>query len=133
MILLDTVVLSELRKNKPSLKVVSYLEQFSPQDVYLSVMTIGEIQIGIGRVESQNSVFAAQLSAWLKIIEKQFNDNILPVTNEIAKVWGDISVNIGNANLDNLIAATALHHNLTVVTRNMKHFAPLGVRCFNPF
>ncbi len=133
MILLDTVVLSELRKGKPNATVVSYLEQYSPHDVHISVMTLGEVQIGIGRVKPQNPVFAAALSEWLKTIERQFAGRILPVTNEIAKRWGDISVEIGNVNLDNLIAATALHHNLTVVTRNTKHFEPLGVRCFNPF
>ena len=136
MILLDTMVLSELRKSRPNGGVVTYLKAQSPETVFLSAMTIGEIEAGI---EKQRKVapdapeFAEELSQWLTLIELQFAPSILPVTPAIAKLWGRQCVQTSNKGIDNLIAATALCHNLTVVTRNVKDFEPTGVRVLNPF
>ncbi len=66
-------------------------------------------------------------------MELQFARSILPVTPAIAKLWGRLCAQTGNKGIDNLIAATALVHNLTVVTRNVNHFEPTGARVFNPF
>ena len=133
MILLDTVVLSELRKPKPHPKVVAYLKAQATQPVYISVLTLGEIEAGIERQRKTDPVFAAKLTQWLAQTEAQFGHCILPVTPAIAKMWGRLCVQTGNQGIDNLIAATALCHNLTVVTRNVKHFAPTGGRVFDPF
>ena len=133
MILLDTVVLSELRKTKPNPRVVAYLKSQAAQPVYISVLTLGEIEAGIERQRKTDSGFAAQLTQWLAQTEAQFGHCILPVTPAIAKMWGRLCAQTGNQGVDNLIAATALCHNLTVVTRNVKHFAPAGVRVFDPF
>ncbi len=133
MILLDTMVVSELRKAKPNLGVVSYLTAQNPQTTYLSAITIGEIEAGAERQRGRNPAFAEDLAQWLASTELQFAQNILPVSAAIAKLWGRLSVQTGNKGIDNLIAATALHHNLSVVTRNVKHFAPTGARVVNPF
>ena len=133
MILLDTVVLSELRRPKPHPKVVAYLKSQAAQPVYISVLTLGEIEAGIERQRKTDPAFAAKLTQWLAQTEAQFGHCILPVTPAIAKMWGRLCVRTGNTGIDNLIAATALCHNLTVVTRNVKHFAPAGVRVFDPF
>lgn len=133
MILLDTVVLSELRRAKPNAGVVAYLKSQANDGTFLSALTIGEIEAGIERQRSQNAEFAAELTQWLALIELQFAHCILPVTPAIAKLWGRLCVQTGNKGIDNLIAATALCHNLTVVTRNLKHFEPTGVRVFDPF
>lgn len=133
MILLDTVVLSELRKAKPDAGVVSYLQKQAPEAVFLSVMTVGEIEAGIERQRSANAEFADKLEDWLARTERQFARNILPVTPAIAKLWGRLCVQTGNQGIDNLIAATALCHNLTIVTRNVKHFEPTRARIFDPF
>lgn len=133
MILLDTVVLSELRRAKPNAGVVAYLKSQANDGTFLSALTIGEIEAGIERQRSQNAEFAAELTQWLALIELQFAHCILPVTPVIAKLWGRLCVQTGNKGIDNLIAATALCHNLTVVTRNLKHFEPTGVRVFDPF
>jgi predicted nucleic acid-binding protein len=132
-ILLDTVVLSELRRAKPNAGVVAYLKSQANDGTFLSALTIGEIEAGIERQRSQNAEFAAELTQWLALIELQFAHCILPVTPAIAKLWGRLCVQTGNKGIDNLIAATALCHNLTVVTRNLKHFEPTGVRVFDPF
>jgi predicted nucleic acid-binding protein len=133
MILLDTVVLSELRKAQPNPGVVAYLQTQSTDAIFLSALTLGEIEAGIERQRGPNPVFAAELEQWLGVLALQFAHCILPVTPLIAKLWGRLCVQTGNKGTDNLIAATALCHNLTVVTRNVKHFQPPGVRVFDPF
>ncbi len=133
MILLDTVVVSELRKAQPDAGVLAYLKGQAPDTVFLSVLTIGEVEAGIERQRSSNPEFADKLAQWLAVMELQFARSILPVTPVIAKLWGRLCVQTGNKGIDNLIAATALVHNLTVVTRNVKHFEPTGARVFNPF
>jgi predicted nucleic acid-binding protein len=132
-ILLDTVVVSELRKTQPDAGVLAFLKGQAPDTVFLSVLTIGEVEAGIERQRSSNPEFADKLAQWLAVMELQFARSILPVTPVIAKLWGRLCVQTGNKGIDNLIAATALVHNLTVVTRNVKHFEPTGARVFNPF
>ncbi len=133
MILLDTMVLSELRKARPNARVVAYLKSQAPDAVFVSALTIGEIEAGIEKQRSTAPDFAAELAQWLALMELQFAQNILPVTPAIAKLWGRLCVQTGNKGIDNLIAATALCHNLTVVTRNVKDFEPTGVRVWDPF
>lgn len=133
MILLDTVVLSELCKAKPNANVVAYLKSQAADATFLSALTIGEIEAGIERQRSQHPEFAVELAQWLVLMELQFAHCILPVTPVIAKLWGSLCVQTGNKGIDNLIAATALCHNLTIVTRNTKHFQPTGVRIVDTF
>lgn len=133
MILLDTVVLSELRKMRPNPGVVAYLQGQTSEAIFISALTLGEIEAGIERQRGPNAVFAAELEQWLAVLELQFAHCILPVTPLIAKLWGRLCVQTGNKSIDNLIAATALCHNLTIVTRNVKHFQPTGVRVHDPF
>ena len=133
MMLLDTVMLSELRKSAPNAGVVSFIEAQATDALFLSVLTVGEIEAGIEKQRTAAPEFAEELSQWLTVMELQFAQFILPVTPAIAKLWGRLCVQTGNKGVDNLIAATALCHNLTVVTRNVKDFEPTGVRVLNPF
>lgn len=133
MILLDTVVLSELRKSRPNAGVLAYLTAQPADSVFISALTVGEIEAGIERQRNVNPGFAAELTQWLAQTEMQFAAFILPVTPTIAKLWGRLCVQTGNTGIDNLIAATALSHNLTMVTRNARHCAPTGVRVVDPF
>jgi hypothetical protein len=131
--LLDTVVLSELRKRTPDPAVLSWLTQQQDASLFLSVVSLGEIERGIQKQRLVNALFAADLSQWLETLQILYAERILPVTPPIARRWGALSAQLGHDGVDLLIAATAIGHGLVVVTRNTRHFAPTGVRVFNPF
>ncbi len=131
--LLDTVVLSELRKRTPNQAVVSWLTQQQDTSLFLSVVSLGEIERGIEKQRLANAPFAAEPSHWLETLQTWCAERILPVTPPIARRWGALSAQLGNDGVDLLIAATAIGHGLGVVTRNTRHFAPTGVRLLNPF
>lgn len=133
MILLDTVVLSELRKNRPAPAVVKWLGNFREDQLYLSVVSLGEIERSIALKSPHDPQFASLLTDWLDVLQRSHADRILPVTPAIARCWGKLSAHLRNGSTDLLIAATALVHGLSVATRNVKHFGPSGVKVVNPF
>jgi len=135
MFLLDTVVLSELRKRgrARSAHVVAWLRSVEDDALYLSVVTIAEIERGIGRQRKADPRFAAELEAWLDIVLRAYGERILPLSVPIARRWGELAARLGHAGLDLAIAATALEHGLAVATRNIADFAPTGVAVVNPF
>lgn len=133
MYLLDTVVLSEMRKPHRHLGIERWLRDKTPDALFLSAITIGEIERGIVRQRATNPIFAETLGAWLDRTIEFYADRILPVTTAIGRRWGQLSARIGHGGADLLIAATALEHGLTVVTRNIRHFAPTGVAVEDPF
>jgi predicted nucleic acid-binding protein len=135
MFLLDTVVISELRKSARlrNRNVVGWISRVPSQDLFLSVMTIGEIERGIERQRQKNPAFANNLAAWLDMILRTHEGRIIPVGVAVARRWGRLSHRIGNKGLDLAIAATALEHGMTVATRNLSHFAATGVDLVNPF
>ncbi|HEY8710112.1 MAG TPA: type II toxin-antitoxin system VapC family toxin [Burkholderiaceae bacterium] len=131
MILLDTVVVSELRKARPNPRVIEWMRGLRESDVFLSVVTIGEIERGISKV--RDAEFAQALTRWLEDLLRFYGDRVLPVTPDIARRWGRLSADLGHEGADLLVAATAASHRLTVATRNVRHFAPTGVAVFDPF
>jgi len=133
MILLDTVILSELRKRAPRPAVVDWLKAHEDRELFISVVSIGEIERGIEKRRRADPAFAETLSRWLDDLLRFYVDRILPITPDIARRWGALSARIGNESADLLIAATALNHGLTVATRNVRHFTPTGVPTINPF
>ena len=133
MILLDTVVLSELRKSKPSPKVVTWLQKQRPDELFISVVSLGEIERGIVKARKTDAAFAQSLSTWLEDLVLLYNDRILAVSAPIARRWGRLSAGLGHDGADLLIAATALEHDLVVATRNERHFKPSGAGVLNPF
>ena len=135
MFLLDTVVLSELRKplRQRNPNLVYWIEAVSSQDLFVSVVTIGEIERGIERQRQLNPQFATSLAAWLDVVLRTYEGRILPVDITVARRWGRLSQQIGNRGLDLAIAATALEHGLTVVTRNVSDFERIGVSVLDPF
>ncbi len=133
MFLLDTVVLSELRKRQRNSGLVGWVRAQRSQDLFLSVISIGEIERGIVRQRGRDPEFAGLLADWLDRVLRLYSDRILGIDRNIARRWGRLSAPLGHEGADLLIAATALEHGLTVVTRNARHFEPTGVTTLNPF
>lgn len=133
MFLLDTVIVSELRKRQVDKGVLGWVSVQQESQLYLSVVTLGEIERGIEKRRKADLAFADELAVWLESLVRLYADRILPVTPSVARRWGRLSAQIGHESADLLIAATALSHGLTVVTRNIAHFAPTGVGLINPF
>jgi predicted nucleic acid-binding protein len=131
MYLLDTVVLSELRKRERDASLSSWVQRQRTSDLFLSVITIGEIERGVARTKDTD--FAQTLAGWLDRVLAVYSDRILPFELQIARRWGRLSAVLGNDSADLMIAATALEHGLIVVTRNVSDFAPTGVATLNPF
>ena len=131
--LFDTVVLSELRRAKPSRKVVQWIKAQKADSLFISVVSIGEIERGIEKARKSDAVFAAELEQWLETLLNLYADRVLQVSANAARLWGRLSARLGHDGADLLIAATALTHGSTVVTRNVEHYAPTGARVFDPF
>ena len=106
----------------------NWLHNLSSFDVYLSVVTIGEIERGIIQQKRINPDFASDLQHWLDVILSRYEPRILPLSINIARRWGQLSGELGHTSADLMIAATALEHNLTVATRNTRHFEPTQVK-----
>ncbi len=133
MYLLDIVVPSELRKRDGNPAVARWLRDKPADSLYLSVVTIGEIERGIVRLRGRDPAFAEALESWLGGMLLDYGDRILPINTRIARRWGGLSGRIGNDGADLLIAATALEHGLAVVTRNVRRFEATGVVVIDPF
>ena len=133
MFLIDTDVLSALRRRERHPEVVRWASTQRERDPYLSVVTIGEVERGIFQQQRRNPIFASELSVWLDSVLSWYGDPILNVDVSTARRWGRLSGELGHRNADLLIAATALEHGLTVVTRNINHFEPTEVKTFYPF
>jgi predicted nucleic acid-binding protein len=133
MFLLDTDILSALRRRVRHPEAVAWLEAQRTVNLHLSVVTIGEIERGVAQQERRDPSFAGELARWLDLVLAWYGDRILMVDIPTARRWGRLSAALGHAGADLLIAATALEHGLTVVTRNVRHFEPTGVDVLNPF
>jgi len=131
--LLDTDILSSMRRKQRDANLQNWLHTLSSSDVYLSVVTIGEIERGIIQQKRINPDFANDLQHWLDVILSRYESRILPLTINIARRWGQLSGELGHTSADLMIAATALEHNLTVATRNTRHFEPTQVKLLNPY
>jgi predicted nucleic acid-binding protein len=130
--LLDTNVVSETRKPKPHGAVLEWIRAVPDQSLHVSVVTIGEIQAGIELTRERSAEKAAEIEAWLDQVAQTFN--VLPVDAPIFRRWARLMHRKPDHHLeDALIAATALSHGLTVVTRNVRDFEPFGVSLLNPF
>lgn len=137
MYLLDTNVVSELRKvrmGKADLAVASWADSVDAADLYLSVITVQELEIGVQLAERRDPVQGSLLRAWLNTqVLPAFNGRILSINTAVAVRSAHLHVPNPRPVRDGLIAATALVHEMTVVTRNVADFEPTGVAVFNPW
>ncbi|MBB6409395.1 type II toxin-antitoxin system VapC family toxin [Mesorhizobium sangaii] len=131
MYLLDTNIVSDVQRRLP--KPTEWLASIDPESLNLSVITIGEIERGIVKQRKVDAERATRLDLWLRELRRDNADRILAVTEDVALVWGRISAGRTRGSADTLIAATALVHDLILVTRNVTGFDDTGVTLFNPW
>ena len=132
MYLIDTDILSALRRRNRSPEIVKWISTQRMADLYLSVVSVGEIERGIARQRNENPAIASTLATWLDDVIGLYGERILGVDMPTARRWGQLSAALKHDSADLLIAATALERGLTVVTRNVRHFLPTGVLVIDP-
>lgn len=135
--LLDTSVISELVKPAPDSHVIEWMKRVEETSLFLSVLTIGELEKGIAKLPVSSR--RAKLETWVRSdLADRFRERLLAIDGTIAATWGKLA---GEAEtrgeplpvIDGLIAATGLAHDLTIATRNVEDFNRWGARCFNPW
>lgn len=132
MYLLDTNVVSELRKPRPHGAVVAWLQSTADTDLYLSAVTLGEIQAGIELTRDQDAAKASEIETWADLLAASYN--VLSMDAQAFRLWAKVMHRKSDTFYeDAMIAATAMVHQLTIVTRNVADFAQFDVRVFNPF
>jgi len=132
--LIDTNVISELAKTQPNKQVVSWFGSISNHELYLSVITLGEIRKGIAKISDDKK--REKIRMWLDHeLLQWFGERILPIDQHVANKWGVLQASVSRtlSAIDSLIAATAMHSDLILVTRNIKDFDIPGIEIINPF
>lgn len=133
MYILDTNVISAVRRPDRAPQVAAWLRGKAEQELFLSVITLGEIERGIRQQETRDPMFASGLRIWLDRTVLLFSDRLLAFEAEDARIWGRLAAEIGHNGADLMIAASALRHGAIVVTGNISDFAPTGAALENPF
>lgn len=132
--LLDTNVVSELRKGlRSDANVRAWLRDVTDEEIYLSVLVVGEIRRGIETIRRRDAPHAASLERWLRRLVADHGDRLLPLDLAVAEEWGRLSAIRSASVVDTLLAATARVHGLILATRNVRDVAWTGVDCVNPF
>jgi predicted nucleic acid-binding protein len=132
--LLDTNVVSELRKGaRADGTLLEWIAPVEDAALFLSVLVVGELRQGVERLRLRDAPQAERLDRWLLALTNDYTDRILPVDLRVAELWGRMNVPNPISAVDGLLAATAIVHDLTLVTRNVKHVKRTGVRLHNPF
>ena len=131
--LLDTNVVSEIRKPQPNANARAWLASVIGSDLFISVLVIGEVRQGIERLRPRDPSRAAVYDAWLAVLRRDYRDRVLPITAEISEQWGRFNALRTTSVVDGLMAATASVHDLTLITRNVADVSGTGVRVLNPF
>jgi len=131
--LLDTNVISEVRKRRPDPRVTAFFDGVRSAELFVSVLTIGEIRTGVERLRRKDADQARALDQWLADLCASYADRIVSVDADIADEWGRLNVPDPLPVIDGLLAATAQSRGWTLVTRNTADLARCGVRLLNPF
>jgi predicted nucleic acid-binding protein len=133
MYLLDTNVLSETRKKKADAGVISFLESADSSCLFISVLTLGELRKGVAKKQREDPAMAKRLAGWADGLELSFTDRILSVDAAAARLWGNWSSERPRPVVDTLLAATAVLHGLTFVTRNIRDVRGIPVKLLDPW
>jgi predicted nucleic acid-binding protein len=132
-ILLDTTVLSELRRPRPSQAVVEWFAAMATEELCLSVATIAELERGAAMQRRRDPMAAHALEQWIERALADYGDHILAVDTPVARRWGELAGRLGYDNADLVIAVTALEHEIPVATRDARGFKRTGVTVIDPF
>lgn len=132
MYLLDTMVVSEQRRRDPVPSVLNWLQSVDENALFVSALTFGEIAAGLDKKDI-TADFKKRLREWLAETRLRFRGRTLDINTDIAVRWGAMYMRLKRRDMDVLIAATALEYDLIVVTRNVRHFEPTGVKLLNPY
>ena len=135
-VILDTCVVSEIQRSQGRQQVRAQVERIADDDLYLSVITIGEIAKGVALLPSGKR--KSELQQWMQSLEQHYADRILPINNETAQIWGTVTANAQQAGTiipmaDGLIAATAIQNGMHIMTRNTDHFQATGALVIDPW
>jgi toxin FitB len=131
--LLDTNVLSELRKRRPDPHVLAWYATVTSAEIFISALTTGEIRLGVERLRRKDSVQADHLEYWLRGLQATYSDHIVNVDSRIAEEWGRLNARDPLPVIDSLLAASAQTRGWTLVTRNARDLERSGVALLNPF
>ena len=131
--LLDTNLVSETRRKRADPGVVAFLRAADSSSLYLSVLTLGELRKGVVSKRRTDPIAAKSLTAWVEGLEFGYAERILGIDAAIARLWGDWSADRPRPVIDTLLAATAVVHGLTLITRNTRHVNGLPVKMINPW
>lgn len=131
--LLDTNVVSEARRERPDPVVMRWLGGVDDMALRISVLTLGEIAKGVALRAKRDPTGVAQLQDWLAAIRLHYADRLVPIGAETAEAWGTLTAARSLPVIDGLLAATAIVHDMTLVTRNSKDFADTGARLLDPW
>ena len=131
--LLDTNVVSETRRRRPNPGVLDFFTRSSSASLYLSVLTLGEVRMGVNSLIARDPDGARRLASWLDGLEYSFADRLVAIDGPVARIWGEISAVKEGSAVDRLLAATAIHNDLTMVTRNTADFEGMPVKLLNPW
>ena len=132
--LLDTNVLSELRKGaRADAGVRNWVASVDEASLFTSVLVVGELRRGLELIRSQDAVAATALEQWLARLQETFSERVLPVDTAVAERWGALNVPDPVPTVDGLLAATALVHEMVLVSRNVRDLERTGASVFNPF
>ncbi|HXM45565.1 MAG TPA: type II toxin-antitoxin system VapC family toxin [Bryobacteraceae bacterium] len=135
-VLLDTCALSELRLPQPNAGVARAIQELDSEDLFVSVISIGEIAKGVALLKDGQK--KRLLQSWLQTLERHYKDRLLPIDLETSRMWGELTATAQQAGRtipasDGLIAAAARRHGLYLMTRNTADFEPSGVPLINPW
>jgi predicted nucleic acid-binding protein len=131
--LLDTNVVSELRRPRAAPQVAAWARSVAPGSTFISVLVLGEVRAGVERLRRRDPVQAAVYHDWLEDLRRTFASRTIPVDHKIAEEWGSLNATSPIAAVDGLMAATARMRGMILVTRNVAHVDRPGIRVLNPW
>ncbi len=131
--LLDTNIISELRRKFPNERLIEWINDIDSEDLYMSVITIGELRAGALKKSKKDSTQGQLLMKWVDELSRSYQDQILEINMEDCESWGELLAIDSTNGIDALIAAQAIKNKMTVVTRNQKHFEVFDIKLINPF